>query len=109
MPNYFKDDLVLVKYPFTDASASKVRPAIVAGTADESPDLIVIPLTSRTWNLLPGEFVLANWSASGLHVPTAVKRGLYCVEHTLVLKQVGKLQPEDAIRLKDSLRLWLGL
>jgi len=42
-------------------------------------------------------------------VPTAVKRGLYTVHEALVLRRVGALAGEDAARLRDSLRGWLGL
>ncbi|MGK7895640.1 MAG: MazF family transcriptional regulator, partial [Xenococcus sp. (in: cyanobacteria)] len=30
MPNYLKNDIILVRYPFSDLSNFKVRPAIVA-------------------------------------------------------------------------------
>src|SRR6266478_3203634 len=56
-----------------------------------------------------GEFVLATWAAAGLHVPTAVKRGLYTVHETLILKRVGRLTPTDAEQVSQSLRQWLGL
>ncbi|MEY2855718.1 MAG: hypothetical protein RLZZ74_27, partial [Cyanobacteriota bacterium] len=32
MPNYLKNDVILVRYPFSDLSDSKVRPAIVVNT-----------------------------------------------------------------------------
>jgi len=42
-------------------------------------------------------------------VPTAVKRGLYTVHETLILKRVGRLTPTDAEQVDQSLRQWLGL
>ncbi|NEQ25078.1 MAG: MazF family transcriptional regulator, partial [Microcoleus sp. SIO2G3] len=30
MPSYSKHDVILVRYPFSDLSSSKVRPAVVA-------------------------------------------------------------------------------
>ncbi len=74
-----------------------------------SQDLCIVPLTSRTASLLPGEFQLTEWRAAGLHVPTAVKRGLYTVHDTLIVKTVGRLTPLDAEQLERSLREWLGL
>ena len=109
MPNYSRNDVVLVRYPFTASPAVKVRPAIVVNGPHVSQDTLVVPLTSRTKSLLPGEFVLANWAEAGLHVPTAVKRGLYTVHQTLILKRVGQLTPADAQQLELSLRQWLGL
>ena len=109
MPIYSKDEVILVRYPFSALSGVKVRPAIVVNTPHVSQDVFIVPLTSRTTSLLVGEFVLADWAAAGLHVPTAVKRGLYTAHETLMLKRVGRLPPMDAEQVGQSLRQWLGL
>ncbi|MEH1959286.1 MAG: type II toxin-antitoxin system PemK/MazF family toxin [Nostoc sp.] len=109
MPNYSKNDIILVQYPFSDLSSSKVRPAVVVSAPHVSQDILITPLTSKTGALLEGEFVLSEWSAAGLNVPTAVKRGLYTVHKSLVVKVIGKLANADAELLEQSLRCWLGL
>ena len=109
MPSCSRNDVVLVRYPFTDLSGSKVRPAVVVSSAHASQDVIIVPLTSRTASLLEGEFELSQWQAAGLNVPTAVKRGLYTVHETLVLRKVGSLAAGDMARLRHSLQSWLGL
>jgi len=98
-----------VRYPYSDLSGAKIRPAVVVNAAHPSQDLLITPLTSRTSGLLPGEFVLADWRQGGLHVATAVKRGLYTVHQSLVAKRVGKLAPADGQSLDRSLHTWLGL
>ena len=75
MPSYSKTDIILVRYPFSDLSSSKVRPAFVVSAPHVSQDIIIAPLTSKTASLLEGEFVLSEWSAAGLNVATAIKRG----------------------------------
>lgn len=109
MPNYSKNNIILVQYPFSDLSISKVRPAVVVSTRHISQDIFIMPLTSKTGSLLEGEFVLAEWKAAGLNVATAVKRGLYTVHESLVVKVIGKLADTDAQLLEQSLRGWLGL
>jgi mRNA interferase MazF len=109
MPSYSKHDVVLVRYPFSDLSSSKVRPAVVVSASHPSQDILITPLTSKTSSLLPGEFVLAEWAAAGLNVATAVKRGVYTVHESLVIKAIGQLSEDDANRLAQSLRDWLGL
>jgi mRNA interferase MazF len=109
MPNYSKNDIILVQYPFSDLSSSKVRPAVVVSAPHISQDILITPLTSKTGALLEGEFVLSEWSAAGLNVPTAVKRGLYTVHKSLIVKAIGKLANADAELLEQSLRCWLGL
>jgi len=59
--------------------------------------------------LLEGEFVLSEWAAAGLNVATAVKRGLYTVHKSLVVKMIGKLANADTELLEQSLRCWLRL
>ncbi|MBD2487649.1 type II toxin-antitoxin system PemK/MazF family toxin [Aulosira sp. FACHB-615] len=109
MLNYSKNDIILVQYPFSDLSTSKVRPAIVVSTQHISQDIFITPLTSKTEALLEGEFVLSEWKAAGLNVATAVKRGLYTVHRSLVVKVIGKLADADAEWLEQSLKGWLGL
>ena len=109
MPNFSKPEIVLVRYPFSDLTSSKVRPAVVINAPHTSQDLFVVALTSKTSNLLAGEFVLADWKAAGLNVETALKRGIFTIKQTLVKKRVGKLSAADAEQLEKSLRDWLDL
>jgi mRNA interferase MazF len=59
--------------------------------------------------VLEGEFVLSEWAAAGLNVATAVKRGVYTVHESLVVKVIGQLVNADVEQLEQSLRGWLGL
>jgi len=109
MPNYSKNEVILVRYPFSDLSSSKVRPAVVVGVPHISKDLLITPLTSKVGSLLDGEFVRFEWAEAGLNTITALKRGLYTVQRNLVIKELGRLGSEDAEQLEQSLRGWLGL
>jgi mRNA interferase MazF len=44
-----------------------------------------------------------------LNVPSAIKRGIYTVEASLVIKLIGQLASSDAVQLDTSLRMWLAL
>ncbi len=109
MPSYSKSEVVLVRYPFSNTSGSKVRPAVIVNAPHTSQDFIIVPVTSKVSSLLKGEFVLADWKAAGLNVPSAAKRGLYTVHQSLVMKVIGRLTAMDANSLESSLRAWLGL
>jgi len=100
--------VILVRYPFSDLTNSKVRPAVVVGR-EYRGDLLVVPLTSRTGSLDNGEFILNDWGTAGLNVQSAVKRGIYTVHTSIVLKTVGQLSTADAELLDASLRVWLEL
>jgi len=109
MPSFSKNEVLLVRYPFSDLTAAKIRPALVVNAPHASDDYFIVPLTSRTDRLGAGEFVMADWQTAGLNLPSAVKRGLYTVHGSLVLKSVGHLSPRDAQQVERSLRQWLGL
>lgn len=109
MPNYSKSEVILVRYPFSNLSGSKVRPAVVVNASHSSQDVIIVPLTSKVSLLLAGEFVLADWKAAGLNIASAAKRGLYTIHQSLIIKSIGSLSATDASSLDSSLRDWLGL
>ncbi len=109
MPSYSKGDVVLVKYPFSDSSDVKVRPSIAVSAPHISRDIFVVPLTSRTDNLLVGEFLMKHWKEAGLNVASVVKRGLFTIHQSLVIKKTGSVSQQDSEELERSLRAWLGL
>ena len=109
MPSYSKNEIVLVRYSFSDLSGSKVRPAVVINTPHVSQDVMIVPLTSKTTHLLAGEFILTEWKGAGLNVETAVKRGIFTIHERHVVKSVGTLSAADAEKLERSLRGWVGL
>jgi len=109
MPSYSKNDTILVRYPFSDLSSSKVRPAVVVSAPHLFQDIIITPLTSKTSSLLEGEFVLSEWATAGLNVATAVKRDVSTMHEPLVIKVIGQLVAADAKQLEQALRGWLAL
>ncbi len=109
MPNYSKNEIVLIAFPFSDLSSFKVRPAVIVSAPHISQDVFIVPLTCKTNSLLQGEFVLQEWKTAGLNVETAVKRGVFTIKENLIKKKVGSLLKLDSEELEKSLKLWLGL
>jgi len=109
MPNFSRNDVVLVAYPFSDRTGSKVRPAVIVSGPHRSRDLFVVPLTSRVDRLVEGEFSLAEWKNAGLNMASVVKRGLFTVHESFILKRVGTLGTMDTSQINESLRTWLHL
>ncbi len=77
MNSYSKNDVILVNYPFTNLSVTKIRPVVIVSEKHSSQDVFIVPLTSKIENLLSGEFILSEWKSAGLNVPTAAKHGIY--------------------------------
>jgi len=109
MPSFSRNDVVLVAYPFSDRTGVKVRPAVIVSGSHRSRDLFVVPLTSRADRMVEGEFSLTAWRSAGLNMASVVKRGLFTVHESLILKLVGALGAMDTSRINESLRSWLVL
>src|SRR6187455_2517535 len=107
MPSYSRNEVVLVRVVFSDQTGSKIRPAVVVSAPNASRDLFAVPLTSKTAGFLPGEFALSDWKSAGLNVATAVKRGIYTIDSSIVLQSIGSLVRSDAQQLEAALRTWL--
>lgn len=109
MTPFQRGDVVLVVVPFSDYRGSKLRPAIVAGAPHPSDDEILVPLSSRVSRLSDGEFVLSDWEAAGLNVPSKVRRFLLTSERSRIGHRVGSLSSMSMKQLDRSLALWLDL
>jgi mRNA interferase MazF len=107
--SYNRGAVVLLPFPFSDQSATKLRPAIVANPTHPSEDLIVVALSSVAGALLPGESQIQYWREAGLLHPSFLKRAIACVSANLVRKPLGTLQSSDLAQLDTALRTWLGL
>jgi mRNA interferase MazF len=109
MKSYSRGSVILVRFPFSDLTSSKVRPAIVVSASHPSQDILIVPVTSKIDRLLPGEFAIRDWQAAGLNIASAVKRGIFTIHHNLIIATVGSVSAYDEVHLETSLRSWLGL
>jgi mRNA interferase MazF len=96
--------VVLLPIPFTNLTSRKVRPAVVIGR--NGNDLFLVPISSVLTNT---NFLIQEWKAAGLNVPSGIKAQLATIEEKLVVKIVGKLTEADSKILDSKLRSWLNL
>ena len=106
-------DVLLVPFPFSDLSATKVRPALVVSSAlyhATEPDLVLAAITSKISSTLsPLDYNLADWQAAGLRYPSAFKPVLFTLDPARVLHRVGALAPTDQAQVDERLRRALEL
>lgn len=103
---------MLVPFPFSDLSTTKVRPAVVVSGQhyhSARPDLILAALTSNTRGTSPVDYLLRDWVAAGLVKPTAFKPVLFTIDPRRILYQVGVLTRPDLEEIDRRLRLMLDL
>ena len=110
--SYSFGDIVLVSFPFTDQSATKKRPAVIIPSPaynDAWLDLIIMAVTSQmrpTQDV--GEVQVKDWQAAGLLMPSSIKPVIATVEHTLVIKRLGRLKEDDQQKLRATIAKIVG-
>jgi mRNA interferase MazF len=105
MTRYRPGDIVLVRFPFTDLSASKKRPALVLSTPGftaRQGDVVVLAMTSQPQR--DTRLGLSHWQSARLPKPTWVKPVIGTFAATLVIRRLGRLHPADNAPVRCALR-----
>jgi mRNA interferase MazF len=113
MTAYKRGDIVLIPFPFSDQTTIKKRPAVIVTTNNynnASLDIVIMAITIQTEQSFGiGECLIRNWREAGLLKPSSIKPAIATVEQKLVLKNLGKLSPEDLLSMDNMLRELLDL
>jgi mRNA interferase MazF len=99
-------DVVLVPFPFTDLSDTRVRPAVVvtSGRMNEFGDVTVAMVTSRA-RLGPTDWGLRDWMECGLRVPSWVRARFVTLDQAAIRFSPGRLTPRDIDEVKTRLKI----
>ena len=97
-------DVVVVPFPFTDLSSSKVRPALVLSDSEfngAGPDVVMCAITSRLVNAANSVIITAEDMEDGtLERPSRVKAAhLVTLEKNVIRRKVGRLRKETFSRV----------
>lgn len=105
-------DIVVVWFPFTNLTATKQRPAVVAssqGYNTVNRDVILMAVTSQLHRQgVYGEILIADWEAANLLKPSAIKPVVVTMQKSLLLQTLGKLQVADKFALRTMLQTIFG-
>ena len=101
-------EVVLVPFPFSDLSQSKVRPAVCLAEADRG-DWILCQITSNPYgDPLAVPLDTPDFSTGGLLVPSFARPGkLFTANVSLMLRSVGRLNTAALDRVLDAVVLLL--
>ena len=100
--------IVLVPFPFTDLSATKVRPAlIVSKPVEGARDVVVCFITSQEMPAMPQAVPLAVTKNSGLKVPSTVRFDkIATLDRRIILGDLGRI---DTRTLRTHKRRFYGV
>ena len=104
MTTYDPGDIVLVRFPFTDLSSAKQRPALVLSSSHYQKalgDVVVLALTSQRQR--NNQLQLRDWKIAGLPKRTWCKPAIGTLASTIVIRRLGKLSPADYNAVKVAL------
>jgi len=111
---YERGEVVLVRFPFTDLTSSKQRPALVVASSiflAAGDDLLVAAISGQRVER-PGRFdhVVSKWESAGLLMPSVVRAGkLVTLHRDLIRRSLGSLSAADLSQVDDLLRQALAL
>ncbi len=114
-----RSDVVLLDFPFSDASGSKVRPAVVVQSDTHnqrmtSTIVVLVTKSIRRARREPTQFLIRADSpagkATGLHFDSAVNcTNLYTVHEDFVHYRIGRLPESLMPTLDGCLKAVLGI
>ncbi len=103
MMNFHPGDLVLVDYPFTSGSGSKVRPGIVMADTGDA-DFVVARLSTQS-PLTAFDVPLTAWASAGLNAPSSVRtHKVVTPKKALVLRLLGHIDAADRPQVAAMVR-----
>jgi len=110
MKNFYKKNtVVLIRYPFSDSSNLKVRPAlIICNQFDE--DITCLPISS-SYQKSSCDLKLKNNDTVNFSfpIPSVVRiKKISTLSSLLVLKNLGSLKKETFLKIKDSVVKFLS-
>jgi mRNA interferase MazF len=102
-----KGDIVLVQFPFSDLSQTKLRPALVLAASKSINEITLCFISSQNiQSLSSDEFAIVksdnDFAKTGLKTDSKVRvTRIITLEHKLIVRKLGKLS-ERQIELLDQ-------
>lgn len=104
-------DVILVDFP--GVQGVKPRPGIVVSSAtyhSYRPDWIIGLCTSKVASATtPLDYVLQDWAAGGLKVPTAYRSFFATLQAHAIRRTIGHLTDRDWVEVRSRLRIALAV
>jgi len=106
-------DIILIQFPFTNLTESKIRPALAL--SEKGDDIIVIGIFSKIPEILEDSWFHVDETTpwfiqTGLKKTSVIKTEKIAVIHkNLVKKKIGSLPDGHLVLLKEKIRKTLNL
>lgn len=108
MATYNAFDVVVVPFPFIEASQTKKRPAVILSCAKqfnlEASAYVMAMITSAAHTPWPCDLEISDLISAGLPVKSIMRMKLFTIDQRLIQRQLGTLSKKDQFNLKSILK-----
>lgn len=102
MDKYNFGNIVLLKFPFSDAVNIKRRPALIINDYNDG-DIIVCRITSQIYRTA-NDIYVDNWNKSGLKLPSVIRvHKLATLERDMVEMILGEIDTETKNKVRITI------
>ena len=100
--------IIAVRFPFSDLSSAKLRPALVLAEA-EFGNLIVCQITSKTYTSKSAVKITPSDTSGMLRESYIRPDKIFTAAPEIVSRELAKLDTRKHVLVRDHLRILLGL
>lgn len=109
-----KGKIVLIPFPFTDLSASKVRPAVIVSFFSHGEDIVVAFISSSKKGIQKTDIILnsqdKDFSKTGLKTDSVIKTGkLATLDKKIILGEIGEISANTEKEINKKIKILFGL
>lgn len=109
-----KGKIVLIPFPFTDLSASKVRPAVIVSNFSQGEDIIVAFISSLKNRMQKTDIIInsqdKDFPKTGLKTDSVIKTGkLATLDKKIILGEIGEISASIEKEINKKIKILFGL
>ncbi len=97
-------DVVVVRFPFTDLTVAKPRPAVAVSTeafSAQGQTILAMVTTGAGW-AWQTDVAISDLASAGLKHPSVVRWKLFTLVNDQLAVRIGRLSEGDQARLKST-------
>ena len=99
MTDFYKYDVIVVKFPFASSLKYKARPAVIISSdlynKTSRETLIILAISSRLENKLDIEPIIKDWKETNLLKPSIFKSSVPTIEKSFIIAKLDSLSNHD--------------
>ncbi len=94
-------DIVLLKFPFTDGTKTKKRPALIINDLNDG-DIIVCRITSHIYNT-KNDIFINEWEKAGLKLPSVIRvHKIATLDKELIDTNMGQINESTEMKVEKT-------